>query len=55
MASDNRDSVCAECAERMGWKPKDKVVGVWIGECEFCGERKPLTSLHHDWRKNYGN
>lgn len=51
MASDNRDSVCDECARRMGWQPKDKVVGTWTGKCDFCGEFKPLTSLHHDWRK----
>lgn len=44
-----KDSVCDECAQRMGWKPKRKVVGRWVGECDFCGERKPLTSLHHDW------
>lgn len=38
-----------QCAR--GYEPKDKVVGVWTGECEFCGKRKPLTSLCNDWRK----
>lgn len=45
------DSVCDECATKLGWKPKDKVVGVWMGKCEVCGKEKPLTSLHHDWYK----
>ena len=49
-----KDCVCAECAIRMGWTPKDKMVGVWQGKCEFCGRNKPLTSLHHDWRRNNG-
>lgn len=46
-----KDCVCVKCAKALGYVMKDKVVGVWIGECEFCGKRKPLTSLCHDWRK----
>lgn len=48
---DDVDSVCDECATKLGWKPKDKVVGVWMGKCEVCGNERPLTSLHHDWYK----
>ena len=45
------DAVCSDCARNMGWKPKDKVVGVWPGKCDVCGKKRPLTSLHHDWVK----
>ena len=48
---DTRDSVCSDCAAKMGYVKKDKIIGVWRGVCEFCGEEKPLTSLVHDWRK----
>lgn len=51
MPIDNRDSVCSDCARKMGWKPKNKVVGVWQGKCDFCGKTTGLTSLHHDWYK----
>lgn len=47
----NKDSVCRECAERMGYEPRKKIVGVWSGECEFCGKVAALTSLAHDWKK----
>lgn len=50
-----KDCVCRECAERMGYEPSKSVVGVWMGDCEFCGECKPLTSLSHDWRKKGSN
>lgn len=46
-----RDSVCADCARRMGYAPKYKVAGVWTGHCDFCGNEKPLTSLIHDWER----
>ena len=45
------DAVCSDCARNMGWKPKDKVVGVWPGKCDVCGKNRSLTSLHHDWEK----
>lgn len=48
---DSIDSVCAECATNLGYKPKDKVVGVWPGKCDVCGKKRSLTSLHHDWEK----
>ncbi len=54
MKSGNRDSVCSECATKMGYVLKGKQVGVWMGECDFCGKRKALTSLGHDWRKSNG-
>jgi hypothetical protein len=43
------DSVCSKCAQSIGFVPKDKVVGVWMGECELCHEFKPCTNLWHDW------
>lgn len=46
-----KDSVCDECARKMGWKPKNKVVGMWVGKCDWCGEIGPLTSLLYDWTK----
>lgn len=48
---DDRDSVCWKCAVDMGYTPVKKVVGVWQGKCDFCGKKKSLTSLSHDWRK----
>lgn len=29
-------------------EPMNKVVGVWTGECDFCGKVKALTSLQND-------
>ena len=45
----NVHAVCRECAIAAGFTPEDKVVGVWMDECGICHERKPCTSLHHDW------
>lgn len=42
-------AVCSSCAHALGFKPKNKTVGVWIGECEVCHKRKACTDLHHDW------
>ncbi|MBO7685715.1 MAG: hypothetical protein J6V72_04990 [Kiritimatiellae bacterium] len=42
-------AVCDECARMLGFTPKDKVVGVWMDECEVCHQRTPCTNLHHDW------
>lgn len=46
-----KDSVCKECAVKMGYEPDDKMVGVWVANCDFCGKRKRLTSLSNDWHK----
>lgn len=46
-----KNSVCRECADRMGYEPKNKIVGAWVGECDFCGKRKSLMSLWHDFKK----
>ena len=46
--------VCRECATSAGFVPKDKVVGVWIGECGICHKSKPCTDLHHDWNHPKG-
>ena len=48
---DRIDAVCDECAMNLGWKPKDKIFGVWTGKCDVCGKNRFLTSLHHDWEK----
>ncbi len=42
-------AVCFDCAKAAGFMPKDKIVGVWMGECGICHEKKPCTDLHHDW------
>lgn len=47
----NIGPVCRDCAIAAGFVPKDKVVGVWIGECGICHERKPCTDLWHDWKR----
>ena len=56
--NERKDSICSDCATRMGYEPDDKCVGIWVANCDFCGKRKPLTSLSNDWHKkgmNYGN
>lgn len=53
--NEHKDSVCADCATRMGFEPDDKHVGIWVDRCDFCGERKPLTSLSNDWHKRGEN
>ena len=47
-------AVCFDCAKAAGFVPKEKVVGVWIDECDVCHERKPCTNLHHDWKRKGG-
>lgn len=42
-------TICRDCARQLGFKPKDKVVGVWVGECEVCHQHKTCTDLWHDW------
>ena len=42
-------AVCKDCACMLGFTPKDKAVGVWMGECGVCHQRKLCTSLWHDW------
>lgn len=45
----NVGAVCSDCAKKAGFTRKDKVVGVWDGECEVCHQTKPCTHLWHDW------
>lgn len=45
----NIGAVCFDCARKAGFTPKEKAVGVWVGECEICHERRPCTHLWHDW------
>jgi hypothetical protein len=45
----NIGAVCFDCAKAAGFTPKDKAVGVWIGECGICHKQKPCTHLWHDW------
>ena len=42
-------AICDECARRLGYRQKDKVVGVWVDECDICGKRKPCTDSVHDY------
>lgn len=51
MKLENIGEICDKCARKLGFVPKDKTVGIWMGECEVCHERKPCTDLWHDWRK----
>lgn len=46
---ENIGAVCFDCARKAGFTPKEKAVGVWVGECEICHERRPCTHLWHDW------
>ena len=48
-------AVCDDCATAAGFVRKPKAVGVWIGVCEVCGQRKPCTDLWHDWMRKEGN
>jgi len=50
-ANGNTGAVCRECALAAGFVPKNKTVGVWVGKCVMCGERKPCTDLAHDWTR----
>mgnify|MGYP001582167283 FL=1 len=36
--------ICHPCATARGWKPTPFAVGVWLSECNDCGERKPCTA-----------
>lgn len=55
----NVGAICDNCARSAGFVRKDKVVGVWEGECEICHKHKPCTDLWHDWvmvgKKKAGN
>lgn len=50
-ANNTKDSVCSDCATRMGYEQDCKGIGVWLGRCDFCGEHNWLTSLSNDWHK----
>lgn len=45
-------TVCSDCAEKLGFTPKDKVVGVWMDNCDNCMQYRPCTNLWHDWERN---
>lgn len=47
----NIQQVCFDCAKAHGFVPKDKVFGVWMGECEVCHKTKFCSNLYHDWQK----
>lgn len=38
-----------DCAMKAGFVQKNKIVGVWQGECDICHKQKPCTDLWHDW------
>lgn len=44
-------TVCSDCAKKLGFTPKDKVVGVWMDNCDNCMQYRPCTNLWHDWNK----
>ena len=44
-------AVCNDCAKKAGFKPKNKMVGVWMDVCSICHKQKPCTDLIHDWYK----
>lgn len=45
----NIGAICFNCAKELGFRAKDKAVGVWVDECSVCHETKPCTDAHHDW------
>jgi len=44
-------AVCDDCAQRHGFTQKNKAIGIWMGECDICHERKACSNLWHDWRR----
>lgn len=48
-------AVCRDCAKAAGFTPKNKAVGVWMGECEICHKQKLCTHLWHDWNQPKSN
>ena len=48
---DDINTICDECARDLGFIPKDKVVGVWMDNCDNCMQYRPCTNLWHDWRR----
>jgi len=51
MKLENIGAICDECAKKHGFVMKEKMVGVWMGECGICRKWKPCTDLWHDWRR----
>lgn len=51
----NIGAICFDCAQKAGFVQKDKIVGVWLGECDICHKQKPCTDLHHDWKPTKGS
>lgn len=42
-------AVCFDCSIKAGFTPKNKVAGVWLGECDICHQQKTCSDLWHDW------
>lgn len=42
-------AICSKCAKKKGLLPKDKVVGMWQGECKTCGIEQVLCA-ERDYR-----
>jgi len=40
------DDVCADCAERRGWKTPDRTIQWRRGRCGLCGLDRPVTPMH---------
>ena len=45
----NIGAVCFDCAKAAGFTLKEKALGVWVGECDICHNRKPCSDLWNDW------
>ena len=45
----NVSAICFDCAQKVGFVQKNKIVGAWIGECDICHQKKTCSDLWHDW------
>ena len=43
------ESLCCDCAKAEGYRPINKVAGMWMEVCPRCGKNKPTCSLTHDY------
>lgn len=43
-------TICSDCATGKGLIPKDKEVGVWMGECPYCKNNALLCDEWHDYK-----
>lgn len=48
------NAICDDCARALGFVQKDKISGMWMGECEVCHKEMPCSDLWHDWHRPKG-